>query len=96
LLLLGNYGVAELTLFSSAVSKGNALAILARHLDIPLDETMAVGDGPNDVSMLRMAGLGVAMGQASRRVRAMADVVTASNTEDGLARAIEHYALGWK
>ena len=96
LLLLGNYGVAELTLFSSAVSKGNALAILARHLDIPLEETMAIGDGLNDVSMLRAAGLGVAMGQAPRRVRAMADVVTASNSEDGLARAIEQYALGWE
>lgn len=96
LLPLGNYGVAELTLFSSAVSKGNALAILARHLEIPLEETMAIGDGPNDVSMLRMAGLGVAMGQASRRVRALADSVTTSNAEDGLARAIEQYALGWE
>jgi len=96
LLPIGNYGVAELTLFSSAVSKGSALAILARHLDIPLEETMAVGDGPNDVSMLRAAGLGVAMGQAPRRVRASADIVTANNSEDGLARAIERYALGWE
>jgi hydroxymethylpyrimidine pyrophosphatase-like HAD family hydrolase len=95
LLLLGNYGVAELTLFSSAVSKGNALTILARHLDIPLEETMAIGDGANDISMLRAAGLGVAMGQAPRRVRAMADMVTTSNAEDGLARAVEQYALGW-
>jgi len=95
LLLLGNYGVAELTLFSSAVSKGNALTILARHLDIPLEETMAIGDGANDISMLRAAGLGVAMGQAPRRVRAMADAVTTSNAEDGLARAVEQYALGW-
>lgn len=94
LLLLGNYGVAELTLFSSAVSKGNALTILARHLDIPLEETMAIGDGANDISMLRAAGLGVAMGQAPRRVRAMADAVTTSNAEDGLARAVEQYALG--
>jgi HAD superfamily hydrolase (TIGR01484 family) len=95
LLLLGNYGVAELTLFSSAVSKGNALKILAHHLAIPLDETMAIGDGANDISMLRAAGLGVAMGQAPRRVRAIADAVTTSNAEDGLARAIEQYALGW-
>jgi hydroxymethylpyrimidine pyrophosphatase-like HAD family hydrolase len=94
LLLIGNYGVAELTLFSSAVSKGNALAILAHHLDIPLEETMAVGDGLNDISMLRAAGLGVAMGQAPRRVRANADVVTSSNRTDGLALAIEQYALG--
>jgi len=95
LLLFGNYGVAELTLFSSAVSKGNALTILARHLDIPLEETMAIGDGANDISMLRAAGVGVAMGQAPRRVRAIADAVTTSNAEDGLALAIEQYALGW-
>lgn len=95
LLLLGNYGVAELTLFSSAVSKGNALKILAHHLAIPLDETMAIGDGANDISMLRAAGVGVAMGQAPRRVRAIADAVTTSNAEDGLARAIEQHALGW-
>jgi Cof subfamily protein (haloacid dehalogenase superfamily) len=93
LLLLGNYGVAELSLFAADVSKGNALAMLARRLDIPLEETMAVGDGPNDISMLRMAGLGVAMGNAPRRVRMVADVVTGSNAEEGLARALEKYVL---
>lgn len=94
LLLDGNYGTAELTLFSSEVSKGNALAILARRLNIPIEETMAIGDGPNDISMLRMAGLGVAMGQAPRRVRFIADTVTASNAEDGLALALEQHVLG--
>ena len=94
LLLTGNFGMAELTLFSSAASKGNALASLARTLDIGLDETMAVGDGLNDVSMLRAAGLGVAMGHAPRRVRASADVVTGSNAEDGLAQALEAFVLG--
>lgn len=93
LLLDGNYGTAELTLFSSEVSKGNALTILAGQLGIPIEETLAIGDGPNDISMLRAAGLGVAMGQAPRRVRAVADVVTGSNAEDGLARALERYVL---
>jgi hypothetical protein len=94
LLLDGNYGTAELTLFSSLASKGNALAMLASTLDIPLAETMAIGDASNDISMLRVAGLGVAMGQASRRVRATADVVTGSNAEDGLAQALETHVLG--
>jgi hydroxymethylpyrimidine pyrophosphatase-like HAD family hydrolase len=94
LLLDGNYGTAELTLFSALASKGNALAMLASTLDIPLEETMAVGDASNDISMLRVAGLGVAMGQASRRVRASADVVTGSNAEDGLAQALETHVLG--
>ena len=94
LLLTGNFGMAELTLFSTDASKGNALTMLARSLDIPLEETMAVGDGLNDISMLQVAGLGVAMGQAPRRVRASADVVTASNAEDGLAQALETFVLG--
>jgi hydroxymethylpyrimidine pyrophosphatase-like HAD family hydrolase len=81
-------------MFSALASKGNALAMLASTLDIPLEETMAVGDASNDISMLRVAGLGVAMGQASRRVRASADVVTGSNAEDGLAQALETHVLG--
>lgn len=94
LLLTGNYGMAELTLFASGASKGNALATLAHSLNIPLEETMAIGDGLNDISMLRVAGLGVAMGHAPRRVRASADVVTGSNAEDGMAQALEAYVLG--
>ena len=94
LLLTGNFGMAELTLFAASASKGNALATLARSLGIPLAETMAIGDGLNDISMLRMAGLGVAMGHAPRRVRANADVVTASNAEDGMAQALEAFVLG--
>lgn len=94
LLLTGNYGTAELTIFASSASKGNALVALVRSLNIPLEETLAIGDGSNDISMLRVAGVGVAMGQAPRRVRASANMVTASNTEDGLAQVIERYVLG--
>ena len=90
----GSYGQAELTVFAPGVSKGSALTRLAADLGAPLAETMALGDGINDISMLRAAGLGVAMGHADARVRAAADVVTASNREDGAARAIERYALG--
>lgn len=93
LLLTGSYGHAELTIFASAASKGNALVELAHRLEIPLEETMAVGDGVNDVSMLRAAGLGVAMGQAPGRVRRSANVLTVSNADDGLARAIETHVL---
>jgi hydroxymethylpyrimidine pyrophosphatase-like HAD family hydrolase len=94
LLLDGNFGTAELSLFDSMVSKGNALTVLARSLGIPLEETMAVGDGPNDITMLRAAGVGIAMGQSPRRVRAVADALTSSNDEDGLARALERYVFG--
>ena len=76
------------------VNKGVALAAVAAHLGVAQAETMAVGDGMNDLPMLQWAGLGVAMGQAYPQVRAAADVVTASLADDGLAQAIERYILG--
>ncbi len=90
---LGSYGAAELTVFSPAASKGSALTQLARHFDIPLSQTMAIGDGLNDISMLRAAGLGVAMGTAPRVVQRAASVLTGGNHEDGAAQAIERYVL---
>lgn len=90
----GSYGTAELTVFSPSASKGAALAWLAERLGIPLAETMAIGDGVNDISMLRIAGLGVAMGNALPEVKMVADAVTTSNVRDGVAIAIEQYLLG--
>ncbi len=75
------------------VNKGTALAAVAAHFHLSQAETMAVGDGMNDLPMLQWAGLGVAMGQAYPEVQAAADVVTASLVEDGLAQAIERYVL---
>ena len=76
-----------------AVDKGRALALVAAHLGVAQAETMAVGDGMNDLPMLQWAGLGVAMGQARPAVHVAADVVTAPLAEDGLAQAIERYVL---
>ena len=56
-------------------------------------EIMAMGDANNDIEMLQFAGLGIAMGNASDYVKSLADDVTASNEEDGVARAIEKYIL---
>lgn len=74
-------------------SKGNALETLCRMLDIPLENTMAIGDSGNDISMLKKAGLGIAMGNAPEFVKAAADMVTAPCKEDGAATAIEQFAL---
>lgn len=74
-------------------TKGNALKKLCRILDIPTDSVMAMGDSGNDISMLQLAGLGVAMENAPDFVKAKADVVTQRNTEDGAAHAIERYVL---
>ena len=73
--------------------KGVALEALCRLLDIPLENTMAMGDSGNDESMLKMAGLGIAMGNAPDFIKAAADAVTESNDLDGAAIAIERYAL---
>ena len=57
---------------------------------------MACGDSINELAMLRAAGLGVAMGNAAPEIAAAADVRTACNDEDGVAKAIEWYVLGQK
>ena len=74
-------------------TKGQGITRLCRLLDIPLENVMALGDSGNDETMLRQAGLGVAMGNAPDWVKACADVVTDSNVCDGAAAAIERYAL---
>lgn len=90
---MGSYGSGELTVFSPNASKGGGLRWLAQRLGIPLEQTMAIGDAVNDLSMLRMAGLGVAMGNAAPEIRAEANAVTATNDDDGVAQAIERYIL---
>ena len=76
-----------------AVSKGNALKAIAADLHIRPEEIVAFGDNHNDIGMLQFAGLGVAMGNAHDEVKSMADYVTASNAEDGVAKAIEEIVL---
>ncbi len=77
----------------SLVNKGVALAALAKHLGIERSEVMAIGDSFNDIEMIIYAGLGVAMGNARQEIQDRADIVTASNEEDGVAEAIERYVL---
>ena len=89
----GSYGCAELTIMDPGCSKASGVAALARDLNIPLQEVMAIGDNNNDIQMLHTVGWGVAMGHASEVVKAAAKAITASNREDGVARAIERYAL---
>ena len=74
-------------------NKGDALATLAEHLQVPLAHTAVLGDGGNDVAMFKRAGFSVAMGQGEASVREQADAVTASNSEDGAARAIVEMIL---
>ena len=71
------------------VSKVNALKTIAADLGIAPEEIVAIGDNHNDIGMIRFAGLGVAMGNAHDEVKASADYVTSSNTEEGVAAVIE-------
>ncbi|WP_378950419.1 Cof-type HAD-IIB family hydrolase [Pelosinus sp. sgz500959] len=75
------------------VNKGHALAVLAEKLMIRQDEIMAIGDSNNDYPMIEYAGFGVAMGNASARVKSIAQAVTADNNHHGVAEAIEKYVL---
>lgn len=74
-------------------TKGNAIDQLSRLLEIPPEQIMAIGDSGNDLTMLRRAGLGIAMGNAPEFVKEAADAVTETNGRDGAAIAIETYAL---
>ena len=74
-------------------TKGNALRFLCERLGISPAQCMSFGDGTNDYSMLRAAGFGVAMGNASAEVQSCADFVTGTNEEDGVAQMIERMLL---
>lgn len=74
-------------------SKSVGIDAICRSYGIAPDETMAFGDGQNDIEMLRHAGIGVAMGNAVEEVQAAADYVTASVDEDGVGRALRHFGL---
>lgn len=72
-----------------SVNKWNAIQYLIQKLNIQPEEVMAIGDNANDIEMIRSAGLGVAMGNASPQVKEIADLVVRNNDENGVADAIE-------
>jgi len=80
-------GSVELT--APGVHKGSGVIHLSARLGVQQDDVVAFGDGLNDHEMLAWAGLGVAMGNASAETKAMADEVTTSNDEDGVALVVE-------
>ena len=78
---------------AASAHKGRALERFAEHFGWTLDNCMAFGDGLNDLSMVKMAGTGVAMANAAPEVLAAADYVTLSNDDDGVAAALRHFGL---
>lgn len=78
----------------ASASKGAGLRWLLEEMAIDPLEVMALGDGENDIEMFSLVGWGVAMANAHPRLKAVARVETADNTESGVGRAIERYVLG--
>ncbi len=76
------------------VHKGTALALLSQRLHIEQSQVMAIGDNDNDIPMLKWAGYGVVMGNASEGARAAAEFETDDNKNAGVAKAIRRFALG--
>ncbi|MBS4209920.1 Cof-type HAD-IIB family hydrolase [Bacillus sp. FJAT-50079] len=75
------------------VTKGSTLNLLIQKLGIKREEVIAMGDSYNDWAMIEFAGLGVAMGNAPDDVKAIADFVTDTNMNDGVAKVVEEFVL---
>lgn len=84
-------GVVDM--MAAGVNKGAALRALASMMGVPMEQTLAIGDDENDIPFLSAAGLGIAMGNAADEVKAVADAITGSNSEDGWATAMEQFVF---
>lgn len=84
-----NSGLIEIS--AAGVTKASGLAEVCQLLDVEADQVVAFGDMPNDVPMLGWAGHGVAMANAHTDLLAVADEVTAPNSEDGVAQVLERW-----
>ena len=82
-----------LELVPKGIDKAQSLLRLLETINLTPADMIAFGDGYNDLSMLKLAGVGVAMANAAPEVRADADYVTLSNEEDGVAAALEHFGM---
>lgn len=80
-------------LIAKGGGKSSAILRLLDKMGILPEETIAFGDGENDMGMLELAGIGVAMGNAEEQVRKIADYVTSDIDEDGLEKALKHFQL---
>lgn len=80
-------------LIPSDVGKDNGIRDICNYLGIDPKETMAFGDGENDISMIRAAGIGIAMGIAPDKVKETADYVTTAAEDAGITKALQHFGL---
>jgi Cof subfamily protein (haloacid dehalogenase superfamily) len=90
-LTITSSGFSNLEFNHPDAQKGIAVKILAEKYGVELENVMAIGDNYNDVSMIEAAGFGVAMGNASDEIKAMANYTTKTNREDGVAYAVTEF-----
>lgn len=81
------------TVTAAGVDKGTGLRFICKHLGVPEQEALAMGDATPDIDMFRVAGIGVAMGNGSDDVKEAAQATAPSNTEGGVAWAIRRFVL---
>ena len=89
----GRWHPAFVDITAKGNTKQNGIDQFIKRFGFKLEETMAFGDGGNDIGMLRHAGIGVVMGNANEEVKAAADYVTASVDEDGIYKALKHFGI---
>lgn len=77
-----------LELCDKQVTKGTAILEILKHFHLPVEDSIVLGDGPNDIDMFQTAGYRIAMGNAVDEIKALADEVTLSVSEDGAAHAL--------
>ncbi|MBU3126903.1 sugar-phosphatase [Clostridium tagluense] len=82
-----------LEFLDKSVNKGAGVAALAKKLNIKQEEVICIGDAGNDIHMIKYAGLGVAMGNAFPEVKKIANFITKTNEEDGVAYIINKFIL---
>lgn len=89
----GRWHPAFTDVTAQGADKGEGVLTMAKHFGLDPQYTMAFGDGGNDASMIRTAGIGVAMGNALESLKQEADYTTTSVDEDGVLNALRHYGL---
>ncbi|WP_226035390.1 Cof-type HAD-IIB family hydrolase [Aquibacillus saliphilus] len=90
---VSNSSLTNIEVNAVGINKARAIEKVCQRLNITMDQVMAIGDSLNDIKMIEEAGLGIAMGNAQEDVKKVADWITSTHTESGVAHAIEKWVL---
>lgn len=89
------YGITSYEIMADGVSKANAMRMISDILNIPIGQIMTIGDAENDIEMLQLAGLGVAVNNASEATKLSADYICKEKNTEGVIEAMNLF-LGYK